>query len=71
MTKRQAREWVHQQLILDELDSNQLVAAFTVLTSRRPDAADRQNGLFRRCLEIVLGAASAGPPMPVTAPQRR
>ena len=66
MTKQQAREWVHKQLIVDEFDSAQLVAAFTVLTRRKPDALDRRNGLFRRCFEIVTTATPADPMMPVT-----
>ncbi len=71
MTRQQAREWVHKQLIVDEFDSAQLVAAFTVLTKKKPDAVDRQNGLFRRCFEIVIAASPAEPLMPVTALQRR
>lgn len=62
MTKRQAREWVHTQMIVDELDAEQLVAAFTVLAEHAPDPVDRRTGLFRRCCEIVIASAPAAPP---------
>lgn len=62
MTKRQADAWVHRQLIVDELDSAALVAVFTALAERAPDADDRRNGLFRRCCEIVLLSVPAAPP---------
>jgi hypothetical protein len=69
VTKRQAGEWVHKQLIVDELDCKQLVAAFTVLAERKPDARDRQNGLFRRCCEIVLLSVPAAPPTHAAPPE--
>jgi hypothetical protein len=75
MTTRQACEWVHRQLIVDELDCAQLVAVFTVLTTRAPDATDRRDGLFRRCCEIVLLSMPAAPPSdqapPSPGPERR
>lgn len=66
LTEGQAREWVHRQLIVDELDCAQLEAVFTVLTERAPNALDRQNGLFRSCCEIVLVSVPAAPPTHVT-----
>lgn len=62
MTKQQASEWVHRHLILDELDCVELVAVFTALANRSPNVADRRDGLFRRCCELVLLAAPAAPP---------
>ena len=53
MTKRQAREWVHNKLIIVDMGHDELVAAFTALAERPPVAADRMKGLFRRCCEIV------------------
>lgn len=53
MTKRQANEWVHRQLIVEDMGYEQLVAAFTALAERKPNAADRLHGLFRRCFEMV------------------
>ena len=61
MTKRQASEWVHRQLILDELDTERLVAAFTALSDHAPSRADRGHGLFRRCWELVMLAPPAQP----------
>jgi hypothetical protein len=68
VTQRQAREWVHRQLIVDELDCAQLEKVFTVLTERAPNALDRQNGLFRSCCEIVLVSVPAAPPTHVVSP---
>lgn len=62
VNKRQAGEWVHRQLIVDELDCKQLVEAFTVLAEHAPNALDRRDGLFRRCCEIVLLSVPAAPP---------
>ncbi len=53
MNKREACEWVHAQLIVDEMPVDDLVAAFTALVGRVPDGPERRNGLFRRCYEIV------------------
>lgn len=58
MTKWQAREWVHNKLIIVEMRHDDVVAAFTALAERPPAAADRQQGLFRLCCEIV----SSSPP---------
>jgi len=61
VTKGEAREWVHTQMIVAELDGEQLVAAFTVLAEHAPDASDRRSGLFRRCFEIVASSSSRFP----------
>jgi hypothetical protein len=53
MNKREACEWVHARLIVDEMSSEDLVAAFTALVGRVPGGPDRRDGLFRRCYEIV------------------
>ncbi|HEV7732704.1 MAG TPA: hypothetical protein VGR62_11105 [Candidatus Binatia bacterium] len=71
MTKLQAREWVHKQLIVDELDCTQLVTAFTVLAEHAPNATDRRDGLFRRCCEIVLMSVPAAPPTHEAPPPER
>ena len=54
MTKREAHEWVHTRLIVDEMPFDELVAAFTALVGRVPKGPDRRDGLFRRCYEIVM-----------------
>ena len=53
MTKGQAKEWVHHQLIVVEMGHDEVVAAFTALAERSPGTADRLKGLFRMCCEIV------------------
>lgn len=69
MTNREACEWVHKQLIVDELDCAQLSVVFRVLTKRAPDAVDRRRGLFRRCCEIVLLSVPAVPPTHHSSPR--
>ncbi len=71
MTKVQAGEWVHKQLIVDEMDCVQLAAVFTVLTEHAPNATDRRDGLFRRCCEIVLMSVPAAPPTQEAPPPPR
>lgn len=56
MTKPQAREWVHNKLIIVEMGYDELLAAFTVLAERPPGNADRKKGLFRECCEIVFAS---------------
>ena len=53
MNKSEACEWVHARLIVDEMPSDNLVAAFTALVGRVPNAPDRREGLVRRCYEIA------------------
>ena len=53
MTRSEACEWVHKQLIVAEMPFDDLVAAFTVLVDRAPNGSDRRAGLFRRCYEVV------------------
>jgi hypothetical protein len=57
MTKGQAQEWVHYQLIVVEVGHDEVVAAFTALAERSPGTADRLKGLFRMCCEIVTSSA--------------
>jgi hypothetical protein len=57
MTKGQAREWVHHQLIVVEMGHDEVVAAFTALAERSPGTTDRLKGLFRGCCEIVTSSA--------------
>jgi hypothetical protein len=57
MTKGQAREWVHHQLVVLEMGHDEVVAAFTALAERSPSTADRLKGLFRMCCEIVTSSA--------------
>ena len=57
MTKGQAQEWVHHQLIVVEVGHDEVVAAFTALAERSPGTADRLKGLFRMCCEIVTSSA--------------
>ena len=58
MTKGQAKEWVHHQLIVVEMGHDEVVAAFTALAERSPGTADRLKGLFRMCCEIVTSSAA-------------
>jgi hypothetical protein len=53
VTKLQAHEWVNRQLIVGDMGYEQLVAAFTALHGRKPDADDRNRGLFRSCFELT------------------
>jgi hypothetical protein len=53
MNKRQACAWVHAQLVVGEMPTDELDAAFTVLVGRVPASADRRDGLYRRCWDIV------------------
>jgi hypothetical protein len=61
LTKRQAREWVNRQLIVEDMGYEQLVAAFTALADRKPDAADRSRGLFRSCCEMTSASGWTRP----------
>jgi hypothetical protein len=53
MNKREACDWVHRHLIIDEMPLDDLVAAFTALAGRRPANADRPGEMLRRCWEMV------------------
>jgi hypothetical protein len=53
MNKGQACAWVHAQLVVGEVATDELDAAFTVLVGRVPASADRRAGLYRRCWDIV------------------
>ncbi len=59
MTKLQAHEWVNRQLIVGDMGYDQLVAAFTALHERTPDASDRSRGLFRSCCERSFASSPA------------
>jgi hypothetical protein len=61
LTKRQASEWVNRQLIVEDMGYEQLVAAFTALADRKPDAKDRSRGLFRSCCEMTSTAGWSRP----------
>ena len=61
MNKSEACEWVHTRMIVDEMPTDDLVAAFTALVGHVPTAPDRRNGLFRRCYEIVTSLTGVGP----------
>ena len=60
MNKLEACEWVHTRMIVDEMPTDELVAAFTALVGHVPTAPDRRNGLFRRCYEIVTALTGVG-----------
>jgi hypothetical protein len=53
MNKREACQWVHARLIVGDMAFEELVAAFTALVGRAPNAPDRREGLFRRCCDAV------------------
>jgi hypothetical protein len=69
MNKREACEWVHARLIVGEMPFDDLVAAFTALVGRVPNATDQRDELFRRCYEIV--ASLTGVSAPKTPAPRR
>jgi hypothetical protein len=71
MNRREACEWVHTQLIVAEMPFDQLVAAFTALAGRVPNAPDRQAGLFRRCYEIATSHTGVSPGLRSTTPRSR
>jgi hypothetical protein len=56
MNKREACEWVHRHMIVDGMAFDELVAAFTALSGRAPTGTDRQEGLFRRCGELLMSS---------------
>lgn len=49
MTKREAIEWVYDQDEAQEVDSEELEAAFRALYGRPSDAEDRSAGLWSLC----------------------
>lgn len=53
MNKREACQWVHARLIVGDMVFDELVAAFTALVGRAPNAPDRREGLFGRCCDTV------------------
>jgi hypothetical protein len=58
MTKAEALKWVHDQMIVEEVRHDELVAAFTALSGSDPSPADSVSDLFRRCCEMAFPAAS-------------
>jgi hypothetical protein len=63
MNKREACQWVHARLIVGDMAFDELVAAFTALVGRAPNAPDRREGLFGRCCDTVTSLTSV-PPVP-------
>ena len=53
MNRREACEWVHARLIVGDMVFDDLIAAFTALVGRAPNAPDRRKGLFGRCCDTV------------------
>jgi hypothetical protein len=70
MNKREACEWVHARLIVDEMPFDELVAAFTALVGHVPKEPDRREGLFRRCHEVVMSLTGASEPLSLAAKRR-
>ena len=75
MNRLEACQWVHARLIVGDMVFDELVAAFTALVGRAPNAPDRRKGLFGRCCDTVTSltgvprarhattkAAPGGPP---------
>ena len=58
MTKAEALEWVHDQMIVEEVRHDELIAAFTALSGAEPTAAESVSELFRRCCQMAYPAAS-------------
>ena len=59
MNKQEACEWIHVHMIVDEMLPEDLVAAFTALVGHAPASADRREGLYRRCWDIVASRTGA------------
>ena len=53
MNRLEACQWVHARLIVGDMVFDELVAAFTALVGRAPNAPDRRKGLFGRCCDTV------------------
>jgi hypothetical protein len=53
MTKRQAEAWVRSQHDDDELDNDELEAAFRAIYGRAPDDQDREEGLWSHLCAAV------------------
>jgi len=53
VNEREACQWVHARLIVGDMVFDELVAAFTALIGRAPNAPDRREGLFGRCCDTV------------------
>ena len=65
LNKVEACEWVHTRLIVGEMPTDELTAAFAILTGRVPEEADRLHGLFRRCFDVVMAMPRSAAPRPV------
>lgn len=53
MTKQQAEQWVRAHQDDDELDEDELEAAFAALYERPADDEDREQGLWSHCCAAV------------------
>jgi hypothetical protein len=58
MTRAEALEWVHDQMIVEEVRHDEVVAAYTALSGGAPAPGDSVSELFRRCCEIAFPAGS-------------
>jgi hypothetical protein len=58
LTKSEALEWVHDQMIVEEVRHDELIAAFTALAGHAPAPADGVSELFRRCCEMAFPGSS-------------
>ena len=70
MNKREACQWVHARMIVDELPADDLEAAFTALVGHVPKGSDRREGLFRRCYEIVTSMTGVSDELQFTPKKR-
>ena len=53
MTREEAIEWVREHDDQDELDNDELDAAFTAIYGRAPDDQDREEGLWSHCCVVL------------------
>lgn len=53
MTKQEAREYVENHRDDDNLDREEVEAAFSALYGRRPDIQDRRDGVWSLCCAAV------------------
>jgi len=67
----EAFDWVHTRLIVGDMALDELAEVFTVLTGHRPDAAERSQGLFRRCFDEVVSMPCVAVPAPSKVNHRK
>src|SRR5262249_32643778 len=65
LTGPEALEWVHAQMVVEDVRLDELAAAFTALSGDSPAPTVTPSEMFRRCCEIAF------PSMPIRARTER